>query len=79
MNNLSKAISYLIAVQFQAVALIIAAWLVGEWLNSHYPRDFSWYVVTIPIGVLSIAHTFYVLIRYVLKTGKSDKKSDGNK
>lgn len=79
MNNLSKAFGYLIAGQTQAVALIIAAWFVGEWLNSHYPQNFSWYVVTIPVGVLGVAHTFYILIKYILRTHGGDKKGDGDK
>lgn len=79
MNNLSKAFGYLIAGQTQAVALIIAAWLVGDWLNSHYPQSFTWFVVTIPLGVLGVAHTFYILIRYILRTHGSDKKKSGEK
>ena len=79
MNNLSKAFGYLIAGQFQAATLIIAAWFVGEWLNSNYPQDFSWYLVTVPVGVLGVAHTFYILIRYILRAESGSKKGHGKK
>lgn len=74
MNNLSKGISYLIAAQFQAIGLLLISWWAGEWLNEKYPKDFSWYVVTIPIGVVGMLHSFYVVIRYTMMMDKKNSK-----
>jgi len=67
MNSLTRAFSYLIAAQFQAVGLIFAAWWVGDWLNLNHPIQISWYAVTFPIGVLGVAQTFYTIIRHVFR------------
>lgn len=70
MSSIAKALSTLIAAHLQAVGLIFAAWYAGEWLNSHYPREFSWYVVTFLVAVLAIAQTFYVVVRYAIRESK---------
>ena len=76
MNNLTKALSYLISAQFQALGLIFAAWWVGDWLNSNHPRDFSWYVVTFPVGILAIGQSFFLIIRQVMRMDKKNKKEN---
>lgn len=72
MANFGRAFSYLIAAQFQAVALLFFAWWAGQWLNEHYAKSFNWYAVTIPLAVIGMAQTLYVVVRQVMKEGKSD-------
>ncbi len=76
MNSLTKAFSYLIAAQFQAIGLIFAAWWIGDWLNLHHPMQVSWYAVTFPIGVIGVAQTFYTIIRHVFKKDDQKKKEE---
>lgn len=78
MNNLTKAFSYLIAAQFQAIGLIFAAWWIGDWLNEHHPMQISWYAVTFPIGVLGVAQTFYTIVRHVFRKDQQ-KTEESNK
>jgi energy-converting hydrogenase Eha subunit A len=73
---MSRALSYLIAAQVQAVALIMAAWLVGRWLNENHPIGVNWYVITFPVGVLAVGQTFYVIVR---RTIQMDKKEEADK
>ena len=81
MPGLGKAFSYLIAAQAQAVSLILLAIYAGDWLNKNYPKSFNWYWVTVAIGTLGVAQTFYVVIRAALIQGKSknDDVQDSNK
>jgi tellurite resistance protein TehA-like permease len=76
MNSLTKAFSYLIAAQFQAIGLIFAAWWIGDWLNLHHPMQVSWYAVTFPIGVIGVAQTFYTIIRHVFKKNDQQKTEE---
>ena len=78
MDKMTRSLSYLIAAQVQAITLIIAGWLVGQWLNQKYPADFNWYAVTFPIAILAVAQSFYVIIRRVIELGKDreEKKSE---
>ncbi len=77
MGNLTKAFSYLIAAQVQAITLIVAAWWIGDYLNQHHPIGFSWFAITIPVGILGVAHSFYLVIRYTMKQSKKADKKDG--
>ena len=81
MASLSRALSYLIAAQFQAIGLILAAWWLGEWLNDHHPVSFNWYAVTFPVAVVGVGQSFYVVIRHALKqgggSGQGSPGSDG--
>lgn len=70
MDKMTRSLSYLIAAQVQAITLILAAWIAGDWLNERYPKDFNWYAVTFPIGILAVAQSFYVIIRRVIQMGK---------
>jgi positive regulator of sigma E activity len=76
MSNLTKAFSYLIAAQVQAITLIVAAWWIGDYLNQHHPIGFSWFAITIPVGVIGVAHSFYVVIRYTLKQAKKAENQE---
>lgn len=73
---MTRALSYLIAAQVQAVALIMAAWLVGQWLNENHPIGVNWYAITFPVAVLAVAQTFYVIVRKAIQMDKetSEKK-----
>lgn len=74
MDKTTRALSYLIAAQIQAITLIIAAWLGGDWLNQHYPRGFNWYVVTFTVGMLAVVQSFYVIVRQALRSDKDSSK-----
>ena len=87
MASLSKAFSYLIAAQTQAVALILMAYWGGEWLNDHHPIGLNWFYVTFTVAVIGIFQTFYVVIRAAFTldrdhseaaTGTIKKKEDGH-
>jgi hypothetical protein len=71
MANFGRGYTYLIAAQFQALALLAFAYFAGSWLNDHWPKGFNWYAVTIPISVLGMAQTFYVVVRQVMSEGKT--------
>lgn len=74
MSNLTKAFSYLIAAQVQAITLIVGAWWIGDYLNEHRPIGFTWFAITIPIGIIGVFHSFYIVIRYTLKQSKKSAK-----
>ena len=73
MAGFGSGLSYLIAAQFQALALLGFGWWAGSWLNENHPKDgFNWMIVTMSFAVLATVQTFYVVIR---KTTQDAKKS----
>jgi hypothetical protein len=81
MNKMSRGLSYLIAASFEAVAVVFGAALAARWLDQNHPQGFRWLVVTMPLGLLVIAHTFYVVLRAVIRMDQSsaaaNEKQDG--
>ena len=70
-GGLGRAFSVAIAAQFQALGMLGLAWLGGEWLNTHHPQQFNWYIVTFLVAVVAIAQTFYVMLRHFMRTEQS--------
>ncbi len=55
------------AVNMETVILMLAGWWVGGWLNTNYPKDFTWIVVTFPIAAVLVVHSWYVLFRSLMR------------
>lgn len=69
---------YALAIPTHAVALFMMAWYGGNWLNEHHPMGFTWLGITFPVAFLSIGHTFYALIKKIMRDEISEeKKNDG--
>lgn len=75
MASLTRAFSFVIAAQFQAMAILGAAWWVGNYLNANHPISFNWYAVTFPVGVLAVAQTFYVIVKSAMLQDKKTSPS----
>ena len=80
MNKMTRGLSYLMGASFEAVALVIGAALAGKWLDTNYPQGFRWISITMPFCLLVIAHTFYVVLRAVVRLEKSgdDQRGKGD-
>jgi len=82
MNKMARGLSYLIAACFEAVAVIFGAALAARYLDANHPQGFRWLAVTMPIGFLVICHTFYVVLRAIVRMDQStsgpEGKQDGN-
>ena len=74
MGSLGKAFTYVIAAQFQAIGLLMTAWWVGDWLDRAHRASFSWQLVTLPVGVLVVAQTFYLMVRRAYLLTKERKE-----
>lgn len=72
MASLTKGFTYVLAAQFQAIGVILAAWWFGEWLDKNHPLSFSWLAITLPVAILVIAQTFYVVVRRAYELSKTD-------
>lgn len=70
MNKMVRGMSYLLAVNFEAVAVIFGAWMLAKWLDSNHPQQFRWMMVTLPVALLVIAHSFYMVIRALIRLEK---------
>lgn len=77
MNKMARGLSYLIAACFEAVAVIFGAAFAARWLDQNHPQTFRWLAVTMPIGFLVICHTFYVVLRAIVRMDKSSPGPDG--
>lgn len=77
MNKMARGLSYLMGASFEAVALVIGAAIGGKWLDGNYPQDFRWINITMPFSLLLIAHTFYVVLRAVIRMEKSEDGERG--
>ncbi len=58
---------------FEAVALMAAAFYSAKWLNEHYPKDYDWASVTYVLGLLLIARSWYVVLRVLMRDQKASE------
>jgi hypothetical protein len=77
-GGIGKAFSVAIAAQFQALGMLGLAWYAGDWLNKNYPQNFNWYIITFLISIISIAQTFYVMLRHFMKTDSASQAANGH-
>ena len=63
-----KLLSYLLAANTEAVALLLGAWWLGNSLNEWSPMDFSWSLVTFVGAGVVIAHSWYLIFRTVFRS-----------
>jgi hypothetical protein len=73
MDRGTRGLAMLLATQFQAIIFLGAGWYGAESLNDQYPQDFDWLLVTIPLALLLIVHSFYVVFRFVIQKEKKEK------
>ncbi len=67
MNKDMRIASYLIAANFEVVVLIIGAWEIAIWLDNNYPVSFDWKLLTMPLAVIIIIKSWYVLFKEIIK------------
>lgn len=82
MNQMAKALTTLIAINMQVAGLIVAAFWGRDYLARHYPLGFSWDNIIVPLLIVAIVHSYYVMIRYLMAVnrrlgdkGNKDKKT----
>ena len=74
MDRNTRGLAMLLATQFQAIIFLGAAWYGAESLNEQYPQGFDWLFVTIPLSLILIVHSFYVVFRFIIKKEKKEKR-----
>lgn len=75
MNKMTRGLSYLIGASFEALAILIGATLLAGWLDQNHPIAVKWIVVLLPLSLVVVAHTFYVVLRAILRMERAtDKK-----
>ena len=52
-----------------------AGWYGAESLNEQYPQSFDWLFVTIPLALILIVHSFYVVFRFIIQKEKKEKEA----
>lgn len=67
-----KGLSYLLAANFEAVAIFLFAWEVGGYLNEKYPGSTDWMVVSVIVGFLIIIYTWIIMFARLIKTDKKE-------
>ena len=76
MRDQYKAFGYLTAANTEAIALVVAAWFGGQWLNENWDIGIDWYVVTFPIAILIIFKSWYHIYCVLTKPPKEPQKSE---
>lgn len=75
MDKNTRALAYLLGVQFQALMFLGVAWYGAEHLDKAYPsKSFDWIVITLPVALLVIGHSFYAVFRFLVK--KDSKRTE---
>jgi len=69
-----KVLGYLLAANFETVAIFLLSWKIGQYLNTHFPQNFNWQVVCIILGLAVIIHSWVVLFRSLMRD-QGKKKS----
>ncbi|MEY4630319.1 MAG: hypothetical protein RIQ81_439 [Pseudomonadota bacterium] len=76
MNKMTRGFSYLLAVNFEVLVVIFGAWGAAKWLDAEYPQSFRWLMVTVPLAFIVIAHSFYAVIRALMRLDSQSKSGD---
>lgn len=69
MDRNVRGFVYFLAAQIQAATLILGGYWLGKRLDVAYPWSKSWLIVILPLSIVIIAHTFYTVIRFMMKKG----------
>jgi hypothetical protein len=54
-----RGLLLLIGLNFEILILVGGAIWIGRYLTEQYPKDFSWYLVTIGLAVATAIHSIY--------------------
>jgi hypothetical protein len=73
MDKGTRGLAFLLSVQVQAVIYLAGAWYGAESLNEQFKQSFDWLMVTIPLAILLIFHSFYVVFRFLVTKEKKEK------
>ena len=76
MNQMTRALGVVLAINTQVAGLIVLAFFLEGYLNETYPLDFSWRRILMPIALLGIVHGYYIMLRYLFRMEKERKKGD---
>ena len=76
MRSITRAFTYLIAAQVQAIGFIFLAYWVGDWANKNHPANFNWYWVTGIVGGLCTVQTFYIVIKAAIDRRQAEGEGD---
>ena len=67
MNKYTAVFGYLIAVNFEALVIIMALFKVIPWLNEQNYIQFNWGYILIPIGSTVVLKDYYNVIKKIMK------------
>jgi len=67
-----RGFMYFLSAQIQAATLILGGYWLGKELDKSHPWSMSWLMVIMPLSIVIIAHTFYMVIRFMLKKEKRE-------
>lgn len=63
---MTKALMLVLALSFHLVAIVIGCIYLGVYLDQRYPiAEISWLAITLIVGLMVIAHNYYMLFRYL--------------
>ena len=71
--KMTKAFGYIIAANFEAVALLVGAWLVGDWLNENVAQNFSWMPITFGAAIVVLVHSWYVIFKTLMRMDREQR------
>ena len=68
-----KALSYLLAANFEAVTIFYLSWQLSKYLNTSYPQSFDWTLLCVGLGVAIIIHSWTMMFRSLMKDERERK------
>jgi hypothetical protein len=63
MTSSYERMKKLLALKVEALVLVVASVLGGEYLNSKHPMEFSWHLVLVLLAALVIAYRIFDIAR----------------
>lgn len=74
---MTRGFSYLIGASFEGLAILVGGVFLAGWLDKNYPISVKWITVVLPVSLIVVAHTFYVVIRAILRLEAEGKHKSG--
>lgn len=81
MNSQFRKFGLVMSACVETVVFMFAAKLGGDWLNNSFPKSFNWFGVTSLLALIMIVHSWYVILRILVRDEKNSsisKQDDHN-
>lgn len=74
LNQTSRALGAVLAINTQVAAIIAAGFWGEAYLEQNWPQTFKWVNIMVPLALLGVLQSYYVMFRYLVRLEKAGRE-----